>query len=88
MAAALMVSVLTMYSMMKIWMEAFWKAHPQADSGLPLAEVPTREMLPAWIATLILTAAILVISLHPQSLIAFANAAAQTLGLPAGGLPQ
>ena len=88
MAAALMVSVLTMYSMMKIWMEAFWKAHPQADSGLPLAEVPTREMLPAWIATLILTAAILVISLHPQSLIAFANAAAQTLGLPAGELPQ
>ena len=88
MGLALLVSVLTMYSMMKIWMEAFWKAHPQAESGLPLAAVPTREMLPAWIATLTLTAAILFISLYPQSLIAFADAAAQTLGLPAGGLPR
>ncbi len=88
MGIALLVSVLTMYSMMKIWMEAFWKAHPQAASGLPLAAVPAREMLPAWVATLILTAAILAISLYPQPLLAFANAAAQALGLPAGELPQ
>ncbi len=88
MGIALLVSVLTMYSMMKIWMEAFWKAHPQAAAGLPLAAVPAREMLPAWVATLILTAAILAISLYPQPLLAFANAAAQALGLPAGELPQ
>lgn len=88
MALALMVSVLTMYSMMKIWMEAFWKAHPQADAGLPLAHVPACQMRPAWIATLLLTVAILAISLYPQALMGFANAAAQTLGLPAGGLPQ
>ncbi len=88
MGIALLVSVLTMYSMMKIWMEAFWKAHPQAASGLPLAAVPAREMLPAWAATLMLTAAILAISLYPQPLLAFANAAAQALGLPAGELPQ
>ncbi len=88
MGIALLVSVLTMYSMMKIWMEAFWKAHPQAAAGLPLAAVPAREMLPAWAATLMLTAAILAISLYPQPLLAFANAAAQALGLPAGELPQ
>ena len=88
MGIALLVSVLTMYSMMKIWMEAFWKAHPQAAGGLPLASVPAREMLPAWAATLMLTAAILAISLYPQPLLAFANAAAQALGLPAGELPQ
>lgn len=88
MALALMVSVLTMYSMMKIWMEAFWKAHPQADAGLPLAHVPACQMRPAWAAALLLTVAILAISLYPQALMAFANAAADTLGLPAGGLPQ
>jgi multicomponent Na+:H+ antiporter subunit D len=35
-AAALLVSVLTLYSMLKVWLEAFWKPHPdheRADTG-------------------------------------------------------
>ena len=73
---ALAVSVLTLYSMMKIWMEAFWKRHP--DEGWQ----PPRDtrLAPAWAATLGLAAVTLVISLDPQPLLAYAQAAARTLG--------
>lgn len=80
MGIALFVSVLTMYSMMKIWMEAFWKAHPLADATRPLQPLPARNITPAWLASLILTAALLAISLYPQALMQFANAAAQAMG--------
>jgi multicomponent Na+:H+ antiporter subunit D len=75
---ALLVSVLTLYSMMKIWMEAFWKPHPAADWQLP---AHTR-LAPAWAATVGLAAVTLFISLNPQPLVAYAQAAARTLGLP------
>ena len=75
-AMALLVSVLTLYSMMKIWMEAFWKAHPSDGWQLPR---DTRLGL-AWVATWGLAALTLFISLNPQPLVAFAQAAAQTLG--------
>jgi multicomponent Na+:H+ antiporter subunit D len=73
---ALLVSFLTLYSMMKIWMEAFWKAHPGEGWQLPR---DTRLGL-AWVATWGLAALTLFISLNPQPLVAFAQAAAQTLG--------
>jgi multicomponent Na+:H+ antiporter subunit D len=75
-AVALVVSVLTLYSMIKIWMEAFWKRHPDAQWQLP---ADTR-LAPAWAATLGLAAVTLLISLDPQSLLAYAQAAARTLG--------
>ncbi|MDO5652548.1 MAG: proton-conducting transporter membrane subunit [Brachymonas sp.] len=77
---ALLVSLLTMYSMIKIWMEAFWKPHPQADATRPLQLLPAGNMAPAWIASLGLTALLVFVAVYPQALIGFANAAAQTLG--------
>jgi multicomponent Na+:H+ antiporter subunit D len=73
---ALIVSVLTLYSMVKIWMEAFWKAHPDPTWELPDAP----RMWPAWVATLGLAVITLSISLNPQFLVEYAQAAAQTLG--------
>jgi multicomponent Na+:H+ antiporter subunit D len=73
---ALAVSVLTLYSMMKIWMEAFWKPHPDANWVLP----KNAQVAPARIATLGLAAVTLVISFNPQALVTYAQAAAVTLG--------
>jgi multicomponent Na+:H+ antiporter subunit D len=79
-AVALLVSVLTLYSMMKIWMQAFWKAHPD-DSW----QLPQRTRLgPAWLASGTLAAITLYISLNPQALLSYSQAAARTLG---GGAP-
>lgn len=78
-ALALLVSVLTLYSMMKIWLEAFWKPHPQA--GVDGAWQPRQAALgPAWMATVGLAAITLAIGLAPHPLIAFAQEAAATLG--------
>ena len=72
---ALAVSLLTLYSMMKIWMEAFWKPHPVAEWH-PAAV----RLAPAWAATGLLVAVTLAIGLAPQVLIGYAQAAASTLG--------
>ncbi|MBS3998176.1 MAG: Na+/H+ antiporter subunit D [Hydrogenophaga sp.] len=73
---ALLVSVLTLYSMVKIWMEAFWKSHPDASWTLPA----TTRLWPAWLATVFLALITLSISLNPQMLVEYAQAAAHTLG--------
>lgn len=73
---ALLVSVLTLYSMVKIWMEAFWKAHPDPAWRLP---VKTR-LWPAWLATVGLAAVTLAIGLNPQVLIDYSLSAAHALG--------
>jgi len=75
-AVALAVSVLTLYSMMKIWMEAFWKPHPRADWTLPTST----RLGWAWVATIGLALVTGAISLYPQWLIEYSLAAAATLG--------
>ncbi len=77
-AVALAVSVLTLYSMMKIWMEAFWKTHPDASWTPPR----DTRLAPAWAATAGLAALTLAIGLNPQPLAEYALAAARTLGAP------
>jgi multicomponent Na+:H+ antiporter subunit D len=74
---ALLVSVLTLYSMMKIWMEAFWKPHPDAHWRPPVAT----RLTPAWLATIGLALVTLCIGLYPQWLLDYSIAAAQTLGV-------
>ena len=76
--AALLVSVLTLYSMMKIWLEAFWRAHPDATWAPPRQT----RLAPAWVATIALACVTLAISLNPQPLVAYAQAAAATLAKP------
>lgn len=73
---ALLVSVLTLYSMMKIWTEAFWKRHPQEQWQPP---TDTRLGL-AWVASIGLAAVTLMISFYPQPLLVWVQAAAAGLG--------
>jgi len=74
---ALVVSFLTLYSMMKIWLEAFWKKHPDADWRPPAA-----RLAPAWTTTVVLAAITVTIGLDPQPLITFVMDAAAQLGGP------
>lgn len=78
---ALAVGLLTLYSMAKIWLEAFWKPHPD---GRDLA-APVAGLAPAYAAVTILAAAILGLGLWPEPFIAFAQAA--TAGFAGGGAP-
>ncbi|WP_058833823.1 proton-conducting transporter membrane subunit [Luteimonas abyssi] len=75
-ASALLVGFLTMYSMMKIWMQAFWAKHPD-DAWTPPADV---RLGPAWVVTVGLAAITLVIGLMPQPLYVFAEEAARVMG--------
>ncbi len=77
-AAALAVGFLTLYSMMKIWSEAFWKKHPHADWAPP----PGTRLGPAWTATLGLATMTLTIGLYPEPLYRLAAHAALVM---AGG---
>jgi multicomponent Na+:H+ antiporter subunit D len=78
--AALLVGGLTLYSMMKIWFEAFWKAHPDRNW-----QPPSRTRLtPAYGGLAVLVLMALAMGIYPDPLLGFAAAAADTLR---GGLP-
>jgi multicomponent Na+:H+ antiporter subunit D len=75
-AAALLVGFLTLYSMMKIWFEAFWKKHPEETWRLPQGA----RLAPAYAATIALALLTLWIGLAPEPLAQFAQAAAESMG--------
>lgn len=77
-ASALLVGFLTLYSMMKIWMQAFWAKHPDADWTLP---APRPGMGWAWLVTIALAAITVAIGLMPQPLYTFAVEAARVMGV-------
>ncbi|MCQ4297970.1 Na+/H+ antiporter subunit D [Pseudomonas stutzeri] len=77
---ALFVGLLTLYSMSKIWMEAFWK-----KPVLPRAEA-RRVPLPMLLAIASLGALTLVIGFMPQPLILFSQTAAAALLEPSAYL--
>jgi multicomponent Na+:H+ antiporter subunit D len=78
-AGALMVGFLTLFSMSKIWMEAFWKPAPAG-----LEAEPSRRMPPAAVAVCIaLAAAAIVVGVAPLPLMEFLGAAA--VALPGSG---
>ncbi|MDF3608124.1 Na+/H+ antiporter subunit D [Paracoccus sp. DMF-8] len=75
---ALLTGLLTIFSMTKIWAEAFWKPHP--DGRLPaLTTIPARPraLLLAPIAALALMT--VVIGLFPEPFVRFATTAAEQL---------
>ena len=79
-AVALAVGALTLYSMLKIWLEAFWKPHPDGDWQPPVASLASP-------ATLGLGALVLVtlwMGLFPETMIDYVNATAAGLK---GGVP-
>ncbi|MBW2503963.1 MAG: Na+/H+ antiporter subunit D, partial [Deltaproteobacteria bacterium] len=72
---ALLVGALTFYSMMKIWLEAFWKPHPSA--GWQAAKIV--KPIPVTTGLCLLSVIILAIGLFPEPLIGFVNDAANHL---------
>ncbi|WP_050927809.1 Na+/H+ antiporter subunit D [Aestuariivita boseongensis] len=75
---ALLVGLLTIYSMTKIWAEAFWKAHPEGmEPALTRLDGRTRAALLLPIAGL--AAMTLVIGFFPEPFVIFAETAAAQL---------
>ena len=72
-AVAVIMSLLTLYSMIKIWNQAFWKAAPQ------YVPVPTQD-LPSWklqlIPLIVLTLLIVAIGLFPEPVFQLSETAA------------
>jgi multicomponent Na+:H+ antiporter subunit D len=73
---ALAVGVLTLYSMIKIWNEAFWKPAPDGDGALRLTG---RERLLMLGPVAALAGITLAIGVAPEPLLSYANAAAAQL---------
>lgn len=71
---ALAVSLLTLYSMAKIWLEAFWKPHPGNRDLAPVA-----GLAPAWLAVLLLAFLTLAMGLMPEPLVRYVESAAAAL---------
>jgi multicomponent Na+:H+ antiporter subunit D len=77
-ATALVVSLLTLYSMTKIWSEAFWKAAPaneESPSTTPAAASPRWMVAPSFV----LAAMTVILGLNAEPLFALANATAAQL---------
>jgi multicomponent Na+:H+ antiporter subunit D len=68
---ALAVGVLTLYSMVKIWLEGFWKPHPRGAALT--ASAP--QLGAAYVVVLALALLLLVTGLYPEPLIQYADAA-------------
>ncbi|GIT89671.1 cation:proton antiporter [Jannaschia pagri] len=75
---ALAVGLMTIYSMTKIWGQAFWKPHP---SGIvpKLTDMPSHERAPLMIPIIALAAMTVLIGLFPQPFVAIAERAAAEL---------
>lgn len=71
-AAALFTGLLTLYSMSKIWLEAFWKPEPERDQVMGATNV-AGQVVPASIysALLLLSGIILFMGLMPDPLIGY-----------------
>lgn len=74
-ACALGAGVVTLYSMLKIWLEAFWKPHPDSAWHAPVRD----RLLPAQAALGGLVVLIVSFGLLPETLIAYVMAAAGSL---------
>ncbi len=75
--AALLVGVLTLFSMTKIWGEAFWKAQPEPSEEFAATDRPATMWMVA--PVVLLAVATLLIGLFGNSLFAFSERAAEQL---------
>lgn len=75
---ALAVGVLTLYSMVKIWLEAFWKPHPQGEAVFVSAPVMSIEFA----VVLVLVMILVLIGVYPEPLIQYTASATDMLWLP------
>jgi multicomponent Na+:H+ antiporter subunit D len=74
-AIALLVGLLTMYSMTKIWFEAFWKPHPR-EGWTPPRDT---RLAPAYVATITLATITVVLGAWPEPFLRYATLAAHAL---------
>ncbi|MEM8553597.1 MAG: Na+/H+ antiporter subunit D [Pseudomonadota bacterium] len=92
---ALLVGLLTIYSMTKIWGAAFWTPHPDGHDP-SLATLPSEVRLSLLLPVAFLASLTLLIGMHPEPFVQFAEAAADqllnpeayieaVLGAPEGG---
>jgi multicomponent Na+:H+ antiporter subunit D len=72
---ALAVGFLTLYSMIKIWLEGFWKPHPSGEVSI----APVMHLGPAYATVIVLTVLLLLMGLFPEPLIQYTNAATSML---------
>lgn len=72
---AILVGVLTLYSMLKIWMEAFWKPHPD----LNWIAKASPAMAPSFIGVTVLVFFTVGMGLFPNTMIDYAQSAAASL---------
>ena len=86
-AAALITGALTIYSMTKIWAEAFWKGHPDGTEPV-LTSIPRPERLALLLPIAALAAVTVLIGLVPAPLWNFAVVAGDQLMNPAGYVAQ
>ena len=77
-ATALIVGILTLYSMLKIWNEAFWKAAPTP----PPQDKATQSCVSQYVAIIVLSVLTLCIGLNPEPFVAFSVEAAGQLTDP------
>ncbi len=79
---ALLTGLLTIYSMTKIWAEAFWKAHP-AGREPALSQIPARARMLLLAPIAVLALMTVLIGLFPKPFLDFATTAADQLLDPA-----
>ncbi len=79
-AAALAVGLLTLFSMTKIWAEAFWKAEPEGEAGGTRGPVPLLMLVPITAMALLTVG----IGFFPGTLLDLATRAAGQLMNPNG----
>lgn len=77
---ALAVGLLTIFSMTKIWAEAFWKSDP--DGRTPVAPMDGLPLWPRYAAVILLTVMTIGIGLVPGPFLALAETAARQLLAP------
>lgn len=82
---ALLVGLLTLYSMIKIWAEAFWKAVPEGvDTDRLTGKTPDHGLIYMYIPIVLLAICTLLIGLYGQPVYELAEASAAQLMNPDG----
>ncbi len=77
-ATALVVSLLTLFSMTKIWNEAFWKAEPEKDASDLSAAIP-KSVFPLAVPVCLLAVLTVIIGVSAEPLFALSQLAAEQL---------
>lgn len=78
-ATALLVSLLTIFSMTKIWAEAFWKADPAPHKAHPLQNRPLKSLSYLILPIIVLAAITIIIGLFSEPFFVLAQRAAEQL---------